>query len=191
MTLAVVPGEAPSGERGRRQHRPRISIAVVATLLTVAVLTGFRLRWILHDEALFTNGNLSSSRVAVGQTIYRGAHVQTPRDGQSLNLTSAVPVITNNSADATIAVMVCVTPPGQRVSLVGGGDELDPSHSCSTLEPFRPGPRSLGVLRTGVVLAITPRHRGSITISGLRVSYRDGMRRGRQVVDQDYTVFAR
>lgn len=90
----------------------------------------------------------------------------------TVDLERVTPIITENSAQATVHVLLC-TPKNP----VAGSGSL--SDFCRRDRPFRASKVNFGN-GTGqlfLILAITPHRLGRIDIKGLEVRYRDGIRR--------------
>jgi hypothetical protein len=154
-------------------------------LLAALVGGGVGVHAWLVGEHLFTGpGATESGPLALGHTEYDGIGPLTPAGKNPLasvhiDLRSVTPLVSENSSNATIAVMVCVTrEPGD---LVSGGSALDDaSPYCKSLTAFSAGPITLGATATGLVLAVTPHRSGVVRIAGARIHYRDGLRSGRE-----------
>jgi hypothetical protein len=91
----------------------------------------------------------------------------------TLDLVDVRPVIVENSARATVRVLLCV-PSDQGEGLGSRSD------TCRAEEPFHAGRVNLDQIHYILVLAITPTRPGSLDIAGLQVTYRDGIRHGEQ-----------
>lgn len=97
------------------------------------------------------------------------------------------PRITENSADATVAIMVCSGPRSFDIS--GGGDTYDVSSYCPRLTSFNSGSFTVGPRgTTGVIMTITPHRAGTTHIDGSDVTYWHGLCHGRQHVGVDVVI---
>lgn len=97
------------------------------------------------------------------------------------------PRITENSADATVAVIVCSGPNSSAIT--GGGATYDVSSYCPRLTPFHSGSFTVGDrTTTGLLMTITPHRAGTTHIEGSDVSYWHGLRHGRQQVGYDVVI---
>jgi hypothetical protein len=161
--------------------------ALVAALLVALVGGGVGVHAWLVGERLFAGPEATESGpLPLGHTEYDGIGPlipagKNPNATVHIDLRSVTPLVTENSSNATIAVMICVTrEPGD---LISGGSALDDaSQYCKSLTAFHPGPITLGSTATGLVLAVTPHRSGVVRIDGARIHYRDGLRSGREQI---------
>jgi hypothetical protein len=136
------------------------------------VLGGY---WVFSPDTVGGYGDTQQVPVTPGATLYVGRMVQlTSRDAASIDLTSVKPRVRNNSADADIQVLRCTIGTG----LVGAMQTTQ--GSCSTLSTFHPGTVTLGDKhgQVDLLLAVTPHKPGSVSVLGVDVRYRDGIRIG-------------
>ncbi|MDQ1496027.1 MAG: hypothetical protein QOG69_2510 [Actinomycetota bacterium] len=170
--------------RRARPRRWQIGGLVIALFVALAA-GGVGVHAWLVGEHLFTGPEATEGGpLALGHTEYDGIGPlmpagKNPNATQHIDLRSVTPLVTENTSNATIAVMTCVTRgPG---GLIGGGSALDDaSQYCKSLTAFHPGPITLGLTATGLVLAVTPHRSGVVRIDGARISYHDGLRTGRE-----------
>jgi hypothetical protein len=174
----------------RRRRWPWVVGAVVAVLVAAGVPTAV---WFAHWRSslhVFATYPMygATETLQVGHTNYFGnnlvaAHaIDHPSDFSALSLqVSAIrPVVLENTADAKIAVLRCVA--RRSASALLGENEATAQDKCSTLTPFTSGSLTLGVERNqdDIVIAITPRHAGTVRIAGVDVHYSKGLRHGVQ-----------
>jgi hypothetical protein len=169
--------------RPARPRRWQIGGLVIA-LLVALVAGGVGVHaWLVGEHLFIAPEATESGPLALGHTEYDGIGPLMPAGKNPatvhIDLRNVTPLVTENSSDATVAVMICVTRgPG---GLIAGGAALDDvSEDCKSLSAFHPGPITLGLTASGLVLAVTPHRSGVIRIDGAGISYRDGLRTGRE-----------
>ena len=174
---------AGTRRRGRRSGRARTVTSVVTRTVTVAVaiavLAGLGVvgaRWRSNLRVFGVSGGGSAGTVISGRTITLWSDI-TPRASMRLDLDSVRPVVTRNTAAATVSVLVCAVRPG--TAPVTALDVR--STRCLSLAPVRPGSQILGAGVNELFVAITPHRPGVVTVRGCRVRYGKGLRRGDQV----------
>lgn len=188
VDLGPTPVAAPERQAGRT--RRRWLLAGGAVLLALAGLAlGLWWRWLYSAHALQSDAGyeLSVPR-PVGSTVYSPAMVFP--DGKmpvTLNVRSVTPQIVQNTAYARIKVLVCHRNDSIRHT---GSDDLS---FCAWTKPFTPGVLTIGSDDPGtnsIILAVTTRQVGKVTINGVHVSYRQGPRHGGQNTGGLITVSA-
>jgi hypothetical protein len=93
----------------------------------------------------------------------------------TLDVRSVTPRYALNTADARVRVLICRR--NDSVSACGADDLW----LCASTRGFTPGSLTIdhdNAGTTSIVLAITTRRFGAVTIAGVHVTYRDGIRRG-------------
>lgn len=166
---------------------------VVAVLAVVVVAAGIPTAiWFAHwRSSLHLLANYPVNGVgyplAAGKTFYVDGNAVAARvfshedfSDLSVDINSVRPVVKENTADADIGVLRCV------LRRDGGGpfgyNQAQTRRTCGTITPFHSGPVTLG-FRKGdddIVIAVTPRHAGTVRISGVEVQYSSGLRHGTQ-----------
>jgi hypothetical protein len=167
--------------RWRRYDR-----ALAAAIAAAVLVFGIGIHAWLTDERVFANPTaIETAPVPVGHTLYAG--LGPVRGGQpdavtTINLRSIAPLITENTAGATVNILECEAgDTGAGAGLIAGGVLLDDVATyCPAVDPIHVGTITVGPRANGFVLAITPRHSGVVRVDGARMSYRIGMRSGRQ-----------
>jgi IPT/TIG domain len=114
----------------------------------------------------------------VGATFYSQDMVAPKgEDPLTLDVRAVTPRLVRNTVDASIKVLVRHR--NEATSHLGS-DDLS---FCSRTKPFVPGPPTVGSDAPGtnsIILAITTHRPGIVTIDGVHVTYRHGLRRGSQ-----------
>ena len=177
------PPEAPlkPAQRGARRRVVVIVSALVAVVLIVAVVVFMRWRDGLH---LFRSvGNeIGADQLPIGRTLYVGDTADPPNGGRlELRITAIRPVVTSNTAHATIRVIMCKAPQE-------GGEGLGSAYSlksvCVSAAPFTPATYAVAdgsaADTTSVIIAITPHSSGHVHVAGVHITYERGLRRGDQ-----------
>lgn len=180
----VAPREAAVSEATGRSGR-RAWLLVV--LVVLAALGGGGAWWFTHPAAFYAGGvsGTSSAQAHVGEPITFGSFALPDR---ALTLRSAQARIKENSADATVTVVLCLP----RSSYVGITRNQTTSDLCKRSIPidgarvYPAGKRLVPEL----IVQITPRRAGTVTVRGLRVGYRDGLRSGSQDLSRTLVVTA-
>jgi hypothetical protein len=103
----------------------------------------------------------------------------------SLHLNSVKPLVAENSANADIQVLLC-RPIGD---FGGAWPAADMSRFCSSMESFRPVSGTFYPKGTWWLVAkITPHQPGVVQIAQFNVTFREGLRTGKQRVGTDFTL---
>ncbi len=175
------------GPRARNPWPARIVAAlVVVGIVMLAVFGGW---WLTHDRALTGGGSIGSGPAPVGDTIYADLGVY-PAPGEKSKITIDISSLrlrtTVNTAGASVAVVYCAMTPSGGVGVVGSADI---KKECSSLTPFTSGSIMLG--RQPLLVAITPKHAGTVVVDGVDIHYRHGLRYGSQHVGPMLTTTTR
>jgi hypothetical protein len=124
----------------------------------------------------------------VGATVYSPPMViPGGKNPVTLDLRSVTPRITVNTADADVRVLICQR--NDSISALGADDLF----FCAATRPFVPGTLTIdhdNAGTTSIIVAVTTRRVGTVTIAGVRVTYHDGLRRGSQDTGNDMSVKA-
>jgi hypothetical protein len=105
-----------------------------------------------------------------------------------LRIDSLVPRITENSAKATVALLICTRNGG---TLGVGAQEGGLADSCTSVLPFTGQQEiDLGFMTAQILLAITPTAPGTVHVEGLDVTYSDGGRAVTTTSGADLTLTA-
>lgn len=174
--------------------RTRLRTTVFALLLAAGL--GGGAWWATHPDVFTDDGGFSMTTVQeeVGRSYYAGLFGGVHDDDRrELELRSATPVVTKNTADAEVELYLCEVDPEQGAVGVGTQHRV-PTNVCVVFEPVAEGARF-------VVGDVEPRHElvvevratqpGVVKIRGMEVSYRDGLRRGTEVTGGHLTYRAR
>jgi hypothetical protein len=176
------------------QPRRRRTLAAAAALVAIALVAG--LAWTLRTPPpLWSFPSYGATdRVAVGHTVYVDAAIGVRDDSglgpdsYLLRIDALVPRITENSAKAAIAILVCTRNGG---TLGVGAQEAGLDASCTSVLPFTGQQEiSLGFMTTQIVLAVTPAVPGIVHIEGLDVTYAQGGRALTATSGADLTLTA-
>lgn len=176
--------------------RQRRLVRYVALGLACAVLAAIAVvgvRWVYGPQSLRAYGGMSESAEGKpGRTVLFGAMGSQSANGVDrwlrVDLRSVRPIVSVNTAGADVRVLLCT------IGTDGGIGISSSAHPyCSAIKAFQPGRVTLGWLhgRTDLLVAVTPRHVGTVRVDGLRVTYRDGVRRGDQHTGFSVTVTTR
>ena len=183
--MRQAPDTAAAPEATRSPHPRRLVRALLVILIVVVAVVGYR--WLTHPDALqaYQGVNETGTILTVGQTIYHDTGI-TPAmapgsdhpSSVTISLGSVTPVVAENTAQASIVVLVCL----RNGNPTGVGTQLNGlSDSCSRVEPLDgPTTVTVGFMTAQIVTAITPRKAGTLTVTGYHVTYRQGIRNGTQ-----------
>jgi hypothetical protein len=181
------------------RRRAWLTLGLVTIVLVSAVPAAvWYVHWRSSLDSLLSYPTYGAGGVpsVIGQTEYYGAEVTSTHvishpsnpGVLSIHISSVRPVIDENTSAATIAVMRCVLTLGGSGPL--GFGQVQTDSICSTLTPFRSGNLSFGFAKgdDDVVIAVTPRHAGTVRISGVQVRYSSGFRHGNQLTGAELKV---
>jgi hypothetical protein len=170
LDLAPTPGTD-----AQRRHGRHLALAAVPGVVAVLVVAG--LAWTLRTPPpLWPAPTYGGSDVLpVGHTLYIDMAVAVRDDSGTgpesyrLRIDSLVPRITENSAKATVAILVC-TRNGGTLGVGAQEDGLDAS--CTSVLPFTGEQEiDLGFMTAQILLAVTPTVPGTLHVDGLDVTY--------------------
>ena len=135
--------------------------------------------WVTHPNALEPVGNSVTGPVPVGDSAIITMFAQ-PRSGE-VRLVSAEPIVAENSAQATVRVLLCGNPTDLLENTTIGTERGRAEEVCSSTSP----PQGATLARVSSrapypVIQVTPSAPGSVTIKGLRIEYQTGLQRGQQ-----------
>ncbi|WP_454085177.1 hypothetical protein [Georgenia sp. Marseille-Q6866] len=146
-------------------------------LPAVALVLGAALWWWSHPRVFTDSGAGLGAVTEVGDARYFGLG-NPPRD---LEIVAVRPLVVAGSADAAVTGVVCV---GGDASRVGIGDSQMVAELCGSVRepagPVTPADQLLVEVRGASA--------GTVAVDGVAVTYRDGVRRGTEVLDVDITV---
>jgi hypothetical protein len=153
----------------------------VALGAAVVVLLSAGGWWLTHPAPLRSFQNRTTLRLAVGQAGTYSLFVWTRG---TVHLREASPVLAAGADHADVRVLMCRTKDGTPAvfSLRGKAEQVCAATrqvSGSTLHPPTKGEP------WQVVVEVVPRSRGTVVVDGIRLAYRDGLRRGSQLIDQE------
>lgn len=186
MTEAV---EAPAPPAAPARSRRRIITVVALVIVLAVVATGIGVFFYWRDSPnLFRAAGDAEGfqKPIIGQTNLFGTMLQADTT-RAIDVRSITPVISMNTAKATITLVECVRRPNGE--LIGAGSLSDLHANCSSVTPFRPGRyQMLFGSQTQFYVEITTHQAGTVWLNGFRVRYNDGIRRGDQVSGIDVWV---
>lgn len=200
MTDAVaVLAPSPSD---RRRRSTWLLVAAAAVLFAAGVpATVWFVHWRSSEHSLVDYPTFGvGGPLGVGKSEYVGENARDARllsrsadtgGHLSLRVISVRPIVGKNTAAADVVVLRCVLAQDGPPPL--GSMPADVSSTCATLTRLHPGPLRLG-FRKGdddVVVEVTPRHPGSVRISGLDLRYSSGLRHGTQHIGAQINFTAR
>jgi hypothetical protein len=168
---------------GRRREEFLIIAFIVVALVTMTTLI-----W-SHSAKAFDRGGIVQTSTVSGNAprfisleAYSGggvAHLH------SIHLNSVKPLVAENTANADIQVLLC-RPIGD---FAGDAATADMSSFCSSMESFRPVAGSFYPKGTWLlVVEITPHQPGVVHLAQFNVTFREGLRTGKQRVGTDFTL---
>jgi hypothetical protein len=178
--------DKPRVSAGAGSRRRWVILVAAVVVATVAVIAGLVFVHWRNGLRLFPaeGSEIGANSLATGRSLYAGAGVQVvaPTHPISLDFDAITPVITANTADATIRVLICVE--GPHTESIGAVYSL--SGVCISSRPFSPGRYRLASYAStdgtvAVILQITPKRAGHVHVAGLHVRYHRGLRNGSQV----------
>ena len=103
-----------------------------------------------------------------------------PLSGE-VRLVSAEPILARNSAEATVRVLLCGNPTDLPVNTTIGSERGRAEEVCSsTSSPQGARLERVSSRAPYLVIEVTPRAPGTVTVHGLRIEYRTGLQRGQQ-----------
>jgi hypothetical protein len=167
-----------------RRRRLAWATAVVAAA-TAAAAAGW---WATHPTALQSVGNRIEVPGQVGGSVVVTMFAQ-PESGD-VRLLAAEPVVTPDSADAEVRTILCENPAELPGSTIVGTELGTAEHVCETTRPAHDAELGRASPTTPyLVVEVTPRAPGTVTVEGLRVRYRTGLQQG--VQDSGFVVTVR
>jgi hypothetical protein len=164
------------GRVGRRR------VVGVVTLLAVGYALVVGNRWIRHDAVFGPVGWDISMAVAVDQQV--DVNVQ-PYQRAPVTLVSARPNVLENTSHAEISVVLCVP-----IHEVMGASRGPLGAWCDPVGDVRDQLLEPDDGQPYLILVVTPRQAGVVHVAGIELTYRDGLRRGHQLVGVDTQVTA-
>src|SRR3954447_5034617 len=185
-SISSVPPSTPA-QRWRRRWL-WLTAAVASALVAAAVLAGGW--WMTHPHVFGPSGGneLSTGLRVVG--VNRDVGV-VYGDSAEVTLEWGKPHVVENTADATITVVVCTS--NQSEPLGSGKGPL--SGYCSSVRPPRhltytgwDGPDFRG--HDYLLLVVNPHRAGVVRVAGVRIHYRQGLRRGTETAGWNVVVQA-
>ena len=170
MTLTVVPPRAQK-QPPRVGLWTKISVSlIVAGVLALALSGVLGLRWYYGLDRLHSNAQNVSVTMTVGRTYLIDERLSSTSNGSIVDVRA-------------ISVRYDSDPPGNvadvRLCRVG-------ESPCLASQPFTPGKLNLSVDQ--ILVRIVPKHPGTIVVSGVEVSYRQGVRHATQHLGSKVTV---
>ncbi|PYF98359.1 hypothetical protein SAMN05216184_11111 [Georgenia satyanarayanai] len=147
-------------------------------LPVVALILGAALWWWSHPRAFEGYGAGLGAVTEVGEARYFGLG-HPPR---GLEILEVRPLVVPGSVDATVAAVVCVGT-GDKGGVGAGDSEMVAEGCLSVREPAGPLTPDDQLL-----VEVRGASEGTVVVDGVAVTYRDGVRRGTEVLDFDITV---
>jgi len=188
---------APSVESRVRESatRRRPAVARTAAVVVAAVaVAGLVWSWRTPPELWPAPTYRGSDRLPVGHTMYLDTAISVRDESGNgpqsyrLRIDSLVPRITENSAQATVALLVC-TRNGGTLGVGAQVDGLDAS--CTSVLPFTGRQQiDLGFMTAQILLAVTATVPGTLRVDGVDVTYADGGRAVTQTSGAELTLTA-
>ena len=160
--LGVTPQEAPS-----RRKPLTLAIVVVVGLVGFAWVAG----WVRQTPEVLHDGDAVSFPAGPDRGPFHVTVVDPATSGSvdDVQLVEVEAVVTRNSADAVIGFVVC-TPRAGRPPLVADTRSLD--ESCTRTRAAQD--TTLRAAGEYVVMTISPEHAGTVRVTGIEVTYRQG-----------------
>lgn len=182
MTIATGDVETQPPPDRRREEFLIIAVIVVA-LITIATVV-----W-SHSAKAFDRGGAIQSMTVSGNSP-RFVSVDAFSGGgearlHTLHLNSVAPRLAQNTANATVQVLLC-----RPIADFGGAaTAADMTRFCSSTENFRPVSGSFYPTGSWLLVAeITPHQPGVVELAQVNVTFRQGLRTGKQRVGTDFTL---
>jgi hypothetical protein len=183
VTIAAGDSVETQPPPGRRREEFLIIAFIVVALVTLTIVI-----W-SHSAKAFDRGGTVQTGTAAGNAprfisveAYSGvssAHLNTP------HLNTVRPIVVQNTANADITMLLC-RPIGD---FAGDASAAQLSSFCSSTESFRPVTGSFYPKGTWLLVAeVTPRQPGVVRIAQFNVTFRDGLRTGKQRVGTEFTL---
>lgn len=193
MTITAVDESSPAA--GYWAGWRRAVVGLISAL--VVVLLGWAAWWMTHPHVLYPAGNGVGWTLVVGQTgaIETGIvadrnQYESPPQPVTISVHRVIPVITTNTANAEVTVMLCE---GRNAGGIGVVFAADVPQYCESTTPVAASSVfdfNYLDLQQQLFVLITPRTPGTVVINGFRVSYEDGLRRGTQLTGINIEVQA-
>ncbi|MDT7548442.1 MAG: hypothetical protein QOE84_836 [Actinomycetota bacterium] len=167
-----------------RNARPSVRAGLGLLVAVLLLAAGW---WFTNADSFSPVGNgLSVRKAAVGQPLLFGVFAD---PGGAVELGSATARVRTNTADATVRVIICR---GARGSSPIGIERRPAAAACTSVG--RPRGSLLGRVRGSrspqLVVEVIPRRPGQVVIAGVHLSYRSGLRWGRNNTGPVITVVA-
>jgi hypothetical protein len=183
VTIAAGDSVETAPPPGRRREEFLIIAVIVVVLVTMTVVI-----W-SHSAKAFDRGGVEQSSTVSGNAprfisleAYSGggaAHLNT------VHLNTVRPIVVQNTANADIKMLLC----RPIAEFAGDATTADMSKYCSSLESFRPVTGSFYPNGTWLLVAeITPHQPGVVRINQFNVTFREGLRTGKQRVGTAYAL---
>jgi hypothetical protein len=161
---------------------------LIIAVIVVVLITMTAVIW-SHSAKAFDRGGVAQTGTVSGNAprfisldAYSGggvAHLN------SVHLNSVQPIVVQNTANADIKMLLC----RPIKEFAGDAASADMSSFCSSLESFRPVTGSFYPTGTWLLVAeITPRQPGVVRIDQFNVTFREGLRTGKQRVGTAFTL---
>ena len=156
----------------RQEEPPRrrpLTWAVAIVLFIVAL--AWVAAWSRQTPAVLQDGDASSFPAGPDRGPFHLTVVQPATSGSvdDVSIVEIVPVVSRNTADATIDFVVCTPRSGQPV-LLAESESLD--KACSRTRPAED--TTLRAAGEYVVMTISPEQAGTVRVTGIEVTYRQG-----------------
>ena len=176
---------------GRRARR----LAMLLVLVIAIAIAGLGVSggpWLGHPTVFRPYGDGEGGPAAVGQTLFLDAGVYPAAAVDNAGLASAAvtvgrltPRIVENTSNAEIDFVVCQRKADYDAFGVGGAL----SDTCTRVSPLRAGARlNIGPGADQIIVQVTARRPGRVSIAGYEISYQQGWRHSRQHVGLDTIV---
>jgi hypothetical protein len=183
VTIAAGDSVETAPPPGRRREEFLIIAFIVVALVTMTVII-----WSHSAKAFDRGGTVQTGTVSgnaprfISLEAYSGV---SSTHLHSLHLNSARPIVVQNTANADIKMLLC----RPIADFAGDASSAEMSSFCSSMESFRPVTGSFYPDGTWLLLAeITPHQPGVVRIAQFNVTFREGLRTGKQRVGTEYTL---
>jgi len=185
VTIAAGDSVETEPPPSRRREEFLIIAVIVVVLLTMAAVV-----WSHSAKAFDRGGTVQTGTVSGDAPRFISLEAYSGGGGTHLNsvhLNSVRPIVVQNTANADVTMLLC-QPKGDG-DFAGDASSAEMSSFCSSTESFRPVTGSFYPKGTWLLVAqITPRQPGVVQIAQFNVTFREGLRTGKQRVGTDYTL---
>ena len=155
---------------------------LLALLVALLAAGGGLQWWRIHPEPVFhgAGASMEPDRTTVGDA-YSTAIFPAVRHPFTVTITDAEPILREDSTAASVEVLVCTPPSGERADIGYAMSDDWVADRCATVEPAVGGTWTfLDDAHRELFIRVEPRREGTLRLQGVRLSYDVGWQRGVQ-----------